>query len=431
MKLLRTFEKIYVVVSMLFLTNGIFQRAIAQSDVAGQTSPVPEDRIGELLVCLILVPLLIVHSRKILAGLRQSGWIVALCSLAIASAAWSSDWRFTLRRGVLLTAITLFAVYVASCFDWDEQLDLFGWLSVIAVVGSAFMAIFVPYYGISHDIHAGAVKGIFPHKNILGRQMVFAILTLWLAKPKGIPVWLRNCTLAVACVLVVLSSAATSMIALAVCVVMYPVLELLRIGKRRTVPLWVPLAPLLAAGTYLVLSNFGLILQAAGRTNTLSGRTVIWASVFRAVSDRKWLGYGLDVFWSHVVWPGGDLPTAHNGYLDIVLALGIVGLLVYIGGFLTNLWRASRLFWANEIRGAKWPLFILLFFGVFNFTESNILRLLTYLWIPYVTIYVSLGLMRVEERYALLSRSAIQDVDDGRPEPEPSPVNGGLPGYGV
>ena len=277
--------------------------------------------------------------------------------------------------------------------------------------------------------YTGAVKGIFPHKNILGRQMVFAILTLWLAKPKGIPVWLRNCTLAAACVLVVLSSAATSMIALAVCVVMYPVLELLRIGKRRTVPLWVPLAPLLAAGAYLVLSNFSLILPAAGPTNTLTGRTVIWASVLRAVSDRKWLGYGLDVFWSGVV--GAILPTAHNGYLDIVLALGIVGLLVFIGGFLTNLWRASRLFWANEIRGAKWPLFILLFVGVFNFTESNILRLLTYLWIPYVTIYVSLGLMRVEERYALLSRSAIQDVDDGRPEPEPSPVNGGLPGYGV
>ena len=127
------------------LNQRIFQKAVAQSDVAGQTSPVPEDRIGELLVCLILVPLLIVHSKKIFHALRHSGWIIALCSLAIASAAWSSDPRLTLRRGILLTAITMFAVYVASCFEWDEQLDLFGWLSVIAVVGSAFMAIFVPY----------------------------------------------------------------------------------------------------------------------------------------------------------------------------------------------------------------------------------------------------------------------------------------------
>ena len=81
------------------------------------------------------------------------------------------------------------------------------------------------------------MKGIFPHKNILGRQMVFAILTLWLARPKGIPVWLRNLTLASGCVLLILSNAITSMIALAVCVVMYPVLQLFRIRKKRTVPL--------------------------------------------------------------------------------------------------------------------------------------------------------------------------------------------------
>ena len=431
MRLLRTFEKIYIVVSMLFLTNGIFQKAVAQSDVAGQTSPVPEDRIGELLVCLILVPLLIVHSKKIFHALRHSGWIIALCSLAIASAAWSSDPRLTLRRGILLTAITMFAVYVASCFEWDEQLDLFGWLSVIAVVGSAFMAIFVPYYGISHDIHTGAVKGIFPHKNILGRQMVFAILTLWLARPKGIPVWLRNFTLAGGCVLLVLSNAITSMIALAVCVVMYPVLQLFRIRKKRTVPLWVAVAPLFAAGAYLVLANLSLILQVVGRSSTLTGRTVIWKSVLRFAADRRWLGYGFDVFWSHVRWAAGDLPSAHNGYLDLLLAMGVVGLLIFVGGFLTVGSRAFWLFREDEVRGAKWPLFILLFFAVFNVTESNILRALTFLWIPYVTIYVSLALMRVEARYALPSTSANRDEGDGSIEPDPSPVNGALPGYGV
>ncbi len=431
MKLLRTFEKFYIVVSMLFLTNGIIQKAIAESDVAGQTAPVPEDRIGQLLVCLILVPLLIIHSKKILAGLRQSGWVVALCSLAIASAAWSSDWRLTMRRGILLTAFTLFAIYIASCFDWDEILDLFGWLSVIAVLGSAFMAIFVPYYGISHDIHAGAVKGIFPHKNILGRQMAFAILTLWLARPKGIPVWLRNFTLVGACVLLILSNAATSIVTLAGCVVMYPLLQLLRVSKKRTAPLWLALAPLFAAAVYLLVANFGLILQATGRSATLTGRTVIWRSVLRYASDRRWLGYGFDVFWSHVHWAGGDLPTAHNGYLDILLAMGVVGLLIFVGGFLTVFSRAFALFWADEIRGAKWPLFVLLFFAVFNITESNILRLLTFLWIPYVTIYTSLGLMRVEALYPLPSRSANRELGEGDIEPEPGPVNGGLPGYGV
>ena len=63
--------------------------------------------------------------------------------------------------------MTMFAIYVASCFDWDGQLDIFGWMSVIAVVGSCFMAIFVPSFGISKDVHWGAVKGLFPNKNII------------------------------------------------------------------------------------------------------------------------------------------------------------------------------------------------------------------------------------------------------------------------
>ena len=63
---------------------------------------------------------------------------------------------------------------------------------------------------------------------------------------------------------------------------------------------------------------------------------------------------------------------AHNGYLDILLAMGVVGLLVFLGGFVTSIWRAAKLFQANEIPGAKWPLFVLLFFAVFNLAESAI-----------------------------------------------------------
>ena len=96
----------------------------------------------------------------------------------------------------------------------------------------------------------------------------------------------------------------------------------------------------------------------------MTGRTVIWKSVLRFAADRRWLGYGFDVFWSHVRWAAGDLPSAHNGYLDLLLAMGVVGLLIFVGGFLTVGSRACWLFREDEVRGAKWPLFILLFFAV-------------------------------------------------------------------
>jgi len=398
------------------------------------------DKMGLIAVYLILIPLLAIHWRKILRALQHSGWIIALCGLALASAKWSHDMGFTARRGILLSAMTMLAIYIGSCFDWDELLALFGWMSVVVVAGSAFMAIFVPYYGISHDIHMGAVKGLFPHKNIMGRQMVFAILTLWLGKPKELPDWLRRSALAGACLLLVLSNAVTSMGAMLVCVAMYPILHLIRLPRRQTLPLWVPLAPVFSICGYFVMANYDVALQAMGRSSTLTGRTAIWNMVLGAIRRRPWLGYGYDVFWNRYtpdLAPVIDFLQfrplhAHNGYLDLLLALGRVGMFLFIAGFITNLWRAGRLFLANEVRGAKWPLFVLLFFAVFNFGESAILRPFTFLWIPYVSIYVSLALMMVEGKHAALVESSRDVVSGGDVEVGNSGgVNGPLPGYGM
>ena len=40
MKTLRSLEKIYVVLAMLFLTNGLIPRSVAENDQAGQLQPV-------------------------------------------------------------------------------------------------------------------------------------------------------------------------------------------------------------------------------------------------------------------------------------------------------------------------------------------------------------------------------------------------------
>jgi exopolysaccharide production protein ExoQ len=440
MKILRNLEKIYVVISMLFLASGVIQRTIAEGDVATQLQQGPGDKYGQIIVYSFLILLLAVHRRKILNGLMHSGWIVALCGLAMVSTAWSFNWQFTAQRSILVLAMTLFGVYLATCFDWDEQLNLFGWLSVVAVAGSVFMAIFVPEYGLSHDIHAGTVKGLFPHKNMLGRQMAFAVLTLWLARPKSLPNWLRKATLVGACILLVLSSAVTAILSFATCLALYPVVHIFQIRRKRTLPLWVPLAPVLAMGVVAVFANYGAILEATGKSATLTGRTVIWHAVNSAIAVHPLLGYGQDVFWDRwsnnlakaVFVLGFRPPHAHNGYLDILLSLGVAGLFIFLGGYLTSLWRAEKVFASNEIHGAKWPLFTLIFFAAFNFGESSILRQLTFLWIPYVSIYVSMALMSAEQRQTVFSEtSADQSGGDYEEVSSGGGVNNILPGYGT
>src|SRR5271168_767347 len=370
MKIFRICEKIYLVTSLLFFAGGLLQRAIAEDDLTARWTPDPGLRIGQFVIYALLLPLLAVHWRKILHAVRYSGWIVALCFLAGLSASWSAGIRFTGFSAISLTALTLFSIYFASCFSWDEQLSMFGWLSVIAVVGSCFMAIFIPSYGISQDIHWGAVKGLFPNKNIMGRQMVFAILTLALAEPKAVPVWLRRCCLGMAVVLLLLANAATALVTAIFCTLMYPVLSLLRVSKQRTLPLWVPVAPIFALSLFAVVANYGALAQSLGRNATLTGRVPLWHAVIGAIWQHPWFGYGYNVFWKRdtgelakVIY-AARFPAmhAHNGYLDILLAMGALGLLVFFGGYLTSLFRAYRVFRMDEIRGAKWPLLFLLFF---------------------------------------------------------------------
>ena len=434
--MLRKFEKVYVVVSMLFFAGGLIQRAVAENDPTARTGPDYAYQVGAVIIYAILMPLVLFHWREMIQGLLRSGWIIAICFLAGVSSAWSYKRIYTLRHALLLSLLTLFAIYIASCFDWEEQLNLFGWLSVITIVGSCFMAVFIPSYGISQDVHAGAVKGLFPHKNIFGRQVVFAILTLAIAKPFGIPRWFRFGTVVIGCGLLALSNAGTSILAMVACVLMYPILHLLKFSGKKTLPLWVPFVPLFAMGLFLVMSNYGLVVEATGRNNTLTGRIPIWKVVLGEIGKHPWFGYGHDIFWNNftaslatVRYVLGYLPPhAHNGYLDVLLGMGIVGLIVFLAGLLTSVWRAGTLFRSDCVAGAKWPLLMLVFFAVFNMGESSILRQTTFLWIPYVTIYVSLGLMAAKKHDATADGPEIVGgvaFGTGRM------ANGVLPGYGT
>jgi exopolysaccharide production protein ExoQ len=187
-------------------------------------------------------------------------------------------------------------------------------------------------------------------------------------------------------------------------------------------------------GALLAIRNFDIIAEAAGRSSTLTSRIPMWKEVLNAIGRHPWWGYGYDVFWVEwsrdlqkvlYVLSGWRPPHAHNGYLDILLSVGIVGLLIFFGGFITSLWRAGSLFRANESSSAKFALFVLLFLAVLNLGESYILRLMSFFWIPYVTIYVSLALAQVEGRQLATETAASDDGGDG----EVSGVNGILPGY--
>src|SRR5207245_20688 len=82
----------------------------------------------------------------------------------------------TLRRAAALFGTTAFGLYLSSRYTVHELLRLVSWVMGVAVVLSAAAAVFIPIQGVSLD--DGGWRGIFIHKNALGRAMAFACLVL-------------------------------------------------------------------------------------------------------------------------------------------------------------------------------------------------------------------------------------------------------------
>src|SRR5215475_12480111 len=183
-------ERIYVFFAMLYFVGALSPSDVGENEMTRQWQFDRLSYLIQLLVFPVLAVLIFVHWRSVWQGIKGAAWPLAICGFAILSAGWSDDPFFSARRAIILLMTTLFAIYLGSCFDLEEHVNLFGWLLVTSVVGSIFVIVVAPQFGVSHDLHEGALKGMFSHKNLLGRQMAFGILTLLIGKPARIPRWL-------------------------------------------------------------------------------------------------------------------------------------------------------------------------------------------------------------------------------------------------
>ena len=142
------------------------------------------------------------------------------------------------------------------------------------------------------------------------------------------------------------SKTTAGLVPLAILLVMIPGL----MGMRRLTVLYVvgalagtALATLgigfLAPGQKLVLSYFPDL------TNT--GRTSLWEFAGEMIARRPWTGYGFESFWGKIAvtttdhpfdraWDVRTLVLAHNGYVDVAVAMGLPALGVAIIAFIVQ-----------------------------------------------------------------------------------------------
>jgi exopolysaccharide production protein ExoQ len=82
-------------------------------------------------------------------------------------------------------------------------------------------------------------------------------------------------------------------------------------------------------------------------------------------------------------------PHAHNGFIELGLDVGLIGLSIFLVSFTIAYVRALKQAYAAKNSEDFWPLAVLLFVALNNVTESYLLRLANIYWVLYITVALS------------------------------------------
>jgi O-antigen ligase len=245
-----------------------------------------------------------------------------------------------------------------------------------------------------------------------------ALVFFFLATSSRKYVWVKWVGFCLCVSLLLLSTAKTALIVFVVTMAVIPLYKALRWNQTFALAFFIVLILVGGAMATLFLNNAETILGTFGRDTTLTGRTLLWPAVLYKIWQRPWLGYGYGGFW--LGWDGEsadvwrivrwEVPHAHNGFLDVWLNIGLLGLLAFALSFLATWLQA--LSWARRTKTAEglWPFAYLTFLILTNLGESTFFRLQS-IWVLYVAL--TLSMQNMNENLAASKPSSQQKVKKG------------------
>ncbi|MEN5278628.1 O-antigen ligase [Brucella sp. TWI432] len=333
-----------IIFCILLISFRPFSQAVV---VDGQQAGDSVNQLGFGLVGVISLAALAMFAdpRKVLR-LASLGWGL-MFAILIASAFTSPDLG-TAIRGIMLTLIGVLAIVAVLALPQDAD----GYSTMLLIVAS--IVIVISYAGVvllpnlgTHGADAAEPqnsylwRGVFTHKNIAGPVMaVFAF--------GGIYLWRRGWRVSGALIALFAlffvahtgSKTTVALVPFAMILVIAPGM----FGVRGLAPLMIVVIQLVFAlftiGTVLFEPLHQIVLNFSVDP-TFTGRTSIWAFAIEALHNRPWTGFGYESFWStgaakeaanpyYLDWDVRGIVHGHNGYLDITLSTGLIGLICAI-----------------------------------------------------------------------------------------------------
>jgi exopolysaccharide production protein ExoQ len=406
---------------VLFLSSGAME---AFTVGKGGTDPQGSPLMKVLWAGVYLVVLcgLIPRLRQVGSLLASNKCFVLFLLLTIISIRWSVDTNATLQKSIPLLLSALIGLDFARRYTIGEQLRLIWMVLALVMVLGVIAQVCFPGFVPDTDLDAdGAWNGIVTNKNTWARLIVLTGLAI-LSRPRPS----RRSSLVVAVLmamviaLLVASRSAGGLLIMIVAILLSFGFKALRWPRPRLLLLTTVMAVAAIGTVSYVLQHPDETAGMLGKDASMTGRVPIWRESLRFVGKSPILGYGYSAFWSQNSRPGrlireathwDTLPHAHNGYIDLMLQLGGVGLALYFAAYLIAMTRAVLLVRRNTERELTWPLAFLCVVFLYQLNEASIVSPNQLIWILYSSVLFSLAIEAQSSELPVLNEGRELAID--------------------
>lgn len=268
---------------------------------------------------------------------------------ATLSVLWSDSPGSTIHGVGALIPIFLTAGLMVGSLGSSQAAKATLYGGILIALASTAYALLVPSYGVhqhadtAQSVHAGLWRGVYMHKNFLGQTAaLFAAATFLCANRNIWTTPVRLLVLGLWIVLIAKAGSASSMVIFPLTVGLVFVMVTLGPMQKAFALFAMPLVAIIG------FISFSMVLQALGRDMTFSGRTIIWDLAVQELGSRFVQGYGfMSPTYGNFVFElsrRAFVRDPHNMYLDVILALGVIGLILLLIAIVVALNAAAALY---------------------------------------------------------------------------------------
>ena len=325
---------------------------------------------------LILSGIVVLNQRQVSLSevIRNNRWLTLFLVYCFLAILWSDFPFVAFKRWLKVLGLPIMVLVVLTEPDPEEAIiRMLKRCAYVCVIVSILFIKYYPQWGRGFDAWTGSAEnhGIAPDKNMLGLDLfILGTFFFWYflkvrrmerSKERRNELILSAVILAMIGWLLNLSHSSTSLVAILIAAAILWFLGLRSVNPRHI-------------GVYLVAVVFvGMVaeegfdiytvfLHLLGKSPTLTDRTLVWQDllqmkinpIFGTGFESFWLGDRLKVLWAKWWWQPNE---SHNAYLETYLNLGLAGLFLLLGLFVTIYRKAHR----DLLNGVDWGRFRLAF----------------------------------------------------------------------